>query len=162
MPGKVNPTQSEAMTMVCLQVLGNDAGVSMAATQGHFELNVFKPMIAHNVLHSCQLLTDACRSFTEHALIGLQANEDHIEALLYRSLMLVTALNPVIGYDKSAKIAYKAYQDNSSLKEACLALGYLSAEDFDQHLRPASMIAPNVAGKGKAKSKVKGKRAGKS
>lgn len=140
MPGKVNPTQSEALTMVCVQVFGNDAAIGIAGSQGNFELNVFKPLIAHNLLHSIRLLADACRSFNEHAVTGIQANEKNIKAMVDRSLMLVTALNPVIGYDKAAAIAKKAYKENTSLREACLALGYLSGEDFDKYVKAEKMI----------------------
>ena len=138
MPGKVNPTQSEAMTMVCVQVMGNDTALN-------FELNVFKPVIIHNLMHSINLLTDACSMFTQHAIIGLEANQTKISEHLERSLMLITALNPVIGYDKSAKIAKKALDDNMTLREACLALGYLSAEAFDRHVDPRKMLGSSHA-----------------
>lgn len=144
MPGKVNPTQSEAMTMVCAQVMGNDVAVTIGGASGNFELNVFKPMIIHNVLQSIRLLADACESFNEHCVVGIKPNEKRIKELLENSLMLVTALNPIIGYDKAAKIAKKAYQDNSSLKEAAVALGYLTAAEFDKRVRPEDMIKPNV------------------
>jgi fumarate hydratase class II len=144
MPGKVNPTQSEAMTMVCAQVMGNDVAVTIGGASGNFELNVFKPMIIHNVLQSIRLLSDASESFNEHCVIGITPNEKRINDLLENSLMLVTALNPVIGYDKAAKIAKKAYADNSSLKEAAVALGYLTAAEFDKKVRPEDMIKPNV------------------
>jgi fumarate hydratase class II len=140
MPGKVNPTQSEALTMVCVQVLGNDAAISIAGSQGNFELNVFKPLIAFNLLNSIRLLADACNSFNEHAVQGIQANEKNIKAMVDRSLMLVTALNPVIGYDKAAAIAKKAYKENTSLREACIALGYLSGEDFDKYVKAEKMV----------------------
>lgn len=140
MPGKVNPTQSEAMTMVCTQVFGNDATIGFAGSQGNFELNVFKPVMIYNLIQSIYLLSDTCRSFTEHCVIGIEANKSKIDYYLKNSLMLVTALNPVIGYDKAAKIAKKAYHDESSLKEACLALGYLSAEEFDKAVDPKKMI----------------------
>ncbi|QGP56009.1 Fumarate hydratase class II [Piscirickettsia salmonis] len=142
MPGKVNPTQCEAMTMVCVQVMGNDAAVGFAGSQGNFELNVFKPVMAHNVLHSIQLLADASRSFKEFCIEGLQANNERIDFFLKHSLMLVTALNQVIGYDKAAMIAKTAHKEGSSLKEACLKLGYLNADEFDQAVNPANMIAP--------------------
>jgi len=144
MPGKVNPTQSEAMTMVCAQVMGNDVAVTIGGASGNFELNVFKPMIIHNVLQSICLLSDASESFNDHCVIGIEPNEKRIKELLDNSLMLVTALNPVIGYDKAAQIAKKAYQDDSSLKEAAVALGYLTAEEFDKKVRPEDMIKPNV------------------
>ncbi len=140
MPGKVNPTQSEAMTMVCIQVFGNDATISFAGSQGNFELNVFKPVMIYNLIQSIYLLSDTCRSFTEHCAVGIQANKTKIDYYLENSLMLVTALNQVIGYDKAAKIAKKAYHDNTSLKEACLALGYLSESEFDQAMDPKKML----------------------
>jgi len=143
MPGKVNPTQSEAMTMVCIQVMSNDMAIGFAASQGNFELNVFKPVIIHNLMHSINLLTDACSMFTQHAILGLKANEAKIREHLANSLMLVTALNPVIGYDKAAKLAKKAFDENMTLREACLALGYLSAEAFDQHVDPSKMLGNN-------------------
>ncbi len=139
MPGKVNPTQSEALTMVAVQVLGNDTAIGIAGSQGNFELNVFKPVIIHNFLHSARLLADASRSFTEHCAIGIQANEDRIRSYVENSLMLVTALNPIIGYDQAAKIAKKAHQEKISLREAALELGSLSAEQFDTVVRPENM-----------------------
>lgn len=142
MPGKVNPTQCEAMTMVCLQVLGNDTAIAMAGTQGNFELNVFKPMIIFNLLNSIRLLADACGLFTEHLVVGLQPNRDRIQFFLDNSLMLVTALNPHIGYDNAAKVAKKAYAEGTTLREACLALGFLTGEDFDRLVRPEKMIHP--------------------
>jgi len=142
MPGKVNPTQCEAMTMVCVQVMGNDAGIGFAGSQGNFELNVFKPMMIHNLLHSLQILSDSCNSFREFAVEGMTVNQTQINHYLANSLMLVTALNPVIGYDKAAKIAHKAYHDGSNLKTACLALGFLTAEEFDQAVQPKDMIHP--------------------
>lgn len=140
MPGKVNPTQCEAMTMVCVQVMGNDAAVSFAGSQGNFELNVFKPVMIHNLLHSIHLLGDACRSFTAFAVRDMQADETRIKAYVADSLMLVTALSPVIGYDKAAQIAHKAHHEGSSLKTACLALGYLSEQEFDQAVQAERMI----------------------
>lgn len=140
MPGKVNPTQCEAMTMVCAQVLGNDTTISFAGTQGNFELNVFKPVMAYNYLQSAELLGDACVSFDEHCASGITPNKARIEELLEQSLMLVTALNKHIGYEKAAEIAKKAYKENSTLKAAALALGYVAAEDFDQWVDPAKMI----------------------
>lgn len=140
MPGKVNPTQCEAMTMVCVQVLGNDTTIGIAGTQGNFELNVFKPVIIHNFLHSVILLEHACSAFTEHLLEGLKANKEKIRTYVEKSLMLVTALSPKIGYDKAAEIAHKAYHENLTLKEACLKLGYLSESDFDALIRPETMI----------------------
>ena len=140
MPGKVNPTQAEAMTMVCAQVIGNHVTVTVAGMQGHLELNVFKPVIIYNVLQSIRLLADACRSFTTHCVIGMQADRDRIAALLERSLMLVTALAPQIGYDRAAAIAKKAHHEGLTLREAALALGYVSAEEFDRCVRPERMV----------------------
>lgn len=142
MPGKVNPTQCEALTMVCTQVLGNDATVSIADSQGNFELNVFKPVIIFNVLHSLNLLSDACRSFQEFCVEGIEPNFKVIDYYLQNSLMLVTALNQHIGYDKAAKIAKTAHIDHSSLQEAAVKLGYLTAEQFAEFVKPEEMIAP--------------------
>ncbi len=142
MPGKVNPTQSEALTMVCAQVMGNDVAVTIGGASGNFELNVFKPLIIHNVLGSIRLLADAMRSFNEHCAVGIEPNLPRIQHNLENSLMLVTALNPHIGYDKAAKIAKTAHQNGTTLKEAAVALGYLTAEQFDQWVRPEQMIAP--------------------
>jgi fumarate hydratase class II len=142
MPGKVNPTQSEALTMVCAQVMGNDVAVTIGGASGNFELNVFKPLIIHNVLGSIRLLTDAMRSFNEHCAVGIEPNLPRIQHNLENSLMLVTALNPHIGYDKAAKIAKTAHQNGTTLKEAAVSLGYLTAEQFDQWVRPEQMIAP--------------------
>ncbi len=144
MPGKVNPTQAEALTMVCCRVIGNDVTVGVAGSQGNFELNVYKPVIAHTVLESVRLLGDALRSFRIHCAAGIEPNAARIDDLLHRSLMLVTALNPHIGYDKAATAAKKAYKDGTSLKEAIVSLGYLSAEDFDRLVRPEAMIGPKV------------------
>ena len=140
MPGKVNPTQCESLTMVAVQVMGNNTAVQLAASQGNFELNVFKPLIAHNVLESIELLAGACRSFREHCIDGLQVNEARIERLLNQSLMLVTALTPAIGYDRACGIAKHAHKHGLSLKEAALVLGEISAEDFDQWVRPERMV----------------------
>ena len=142
MPGKVNPTQCEAMTMICGQVLGNDVAVGIGAASGNFELNVFKPLIIHNVLHSIRLLGDVCRNFREHCAEGITANTERIDHNLRESLMLVTALNPHIGYDNAAKIAKKAHKDGTSLKAAALALGLMTAEQFDAWVRPETMIGP--------------------
>ena len=142
MPGKVNPTQCEAMTMVCTQVMGNDVTISFAGASGNFELNVYRPVMAYNIIQSIRLLADACDSFRIHAVNGIEANEERIHSNLYNSLMLVTALNPHIGYDKAAEVAKKAYKDNSSLREAIIALGYLSGEDFDRLVEPEKMIKP--------------------
>ena len=143
MPGKVNPTQCEALTMVCAQVMGNDAAIGFAGSQGNFELNVFKPMMIHNLLHSIRLLGDSCNSFREFAIEGLSANREKIAHDVAQSLMLVTALNPVIGYDKAAAIAKKAFKDGSDLKTACLALGYLTAAEFDKAVNPVEMVNPH-------------------
>lgn len=142
MPGKVNPTQAEAMTMVAVQVMGNDCAVGFAASQGNFELNVFKPVIVFNVLHSLNLLADTCLSFQEFCVAGLKVNKEVIDKYLHNSLMLVTALNPYVGYDKAAAIAKKAYKDGSSLKEAALSLGILTAEEFDKYVKPEEMTEP--------------------
>src|SRR5262245_2711917 len=140
MPGKVNPTQCEAMTMVCCQVFGNDTAVGIAGSQGNFELNVFKPVIIHNVLRSTRLLADACRSFTDHCVVGIEPDRDRIARYVRDSLMLVTALNPHIGYDKAAKVAQKAHAEGTSLREACIALGFLSGDEFDRLVRPEAML----------------------
>ena len=142
MPGKVNPTQCEAMTMVCVQVMGNDTAITIAGSQGNFELNVFKPLIIHNFLHSTRLLADACRQFTDHLVVGLEADRERIAGFVRDSLMLVTALTPHIGYDKAAEVAHKAHHEKTSLREACLALGYLTGEEFDRLVRPEAMIRP--------------------
>ena len=143
MPGKVNPTQAEAMTMVCAQVIGNDTTVSIAASQGNFELNVFKPVIIFNVLHSLNLLADTCLSFQEFCVEDLQVNRAVIDYYLQNSLMLVTALNQHIGYDKASKIAKTAHQDNSSLQDAAIKLGFLTAEQFAEYVRAEDMIGPS-------------------
>ena len=142
MPGKVNPTQAEAMTMVCCQVFGHNAGVTFAGASGNFELNVYKPMLIHNVLLSTKLLADACDSFEEHCVRGIEPNREQIDLNLNRSLMLVTALNSHIGYDKAASVAKKAYKEGTTLREAIVALGYMSGEDFDAKVRPAAMTHP--------------------
>jgi fumarate hydratase class II len=142
MPGKVNPTQSEALTMVCCQVFGNDVAITMGGASGNFELNVFRPMIAHNFLQSVRLLADGMRSFNEHCAVGIEPCSERIEALLQQSLMLVTALNPHIGYDKAAQIARLAHQSGSTLRAAALASGHVSGEQFDAWVRPADMVYP--------------------
>ena len=142
MPGKVNPTQCEALTMVCAQVMGNNAAVSFAGSQGHFELNVFKPVIAYNVLQSVRLLADSAVSFTEKCVAGIEANEKRIQSLMEQSLMLVTALAPEIGYDNATKIAKTAHQNGTTLKEEAVRLGFVSAEDYDRIVRPEKMISP--------------------
>ncbi len=142
MPGKVNPTQCEAMTMVAVQVHGNHAAVAFAGSQGNFELNVFKPVIIYNFLHSVRLLTDTCTVFTRYCVDGLRANEARIREYVQNSLMLVTALSPVLGYDKCAKIAHEAFEKGLTLREACVKLGYLSGEEFDRHVVPERMTHP--------------------
>ncbi|MDX9857736.1 MAG: class II fumarate hydratase [candidate division Zixibacteria bacterium] len=142
MPGKVNPTQCEAMTMVAAQVIGNDVAVNMGGATGHFELNVFKPVMIYNLLQSIRLIADTCEMFDENCAVGIEANKTNIHKNLHGSLMLVTALNPHIGYDNAAKVAKKAYSDGSTLKEAAVALGLLTADEFDQKVRPENMIGP--------------------
>ena len=142
MPGKVNPTQSEAMTMVAVQVFGNDAAIGFAGSQGNFQLNVFKPVMIHNFLNSVRLLSDACRSFTDHCIVGLELDHARIRENVANSLMLVTALTPKIGYDKAAEIAHKAHHDHSSLRAAALKLGYLTEKEFDDLVRPEKMTHP--------------------
>jgi len=142
MPGKVNPTQCEAMTMLCSQVFGNDVALNIGGASGNFELNVFKPLIAHNFLQSVRLLTDGMHSFDEHCAQGIEADHARIGELMERSLMLVTALAPHIGYDKAAQIAKRAHHDGTTLKQAALALGHVSEEDFDRWVRPEAMVAP--------------------
>ncbi len=142
MPGKVNPTQCEAMTMLCTQVMGNDATVTMAGSQGNFELNVFKPVIIHNVLESMRLLADGCDSFREKCIEGLELNRERVESLMRESLMLVTALNPHIGYDNAAKVAKKAFKEGTTLREAVVALGLMSGEEFDAAVIPGEMVGP--------------------
>jgi fumarate hydratase class II len=142
MPGKVNPTQCEAMTMVCCQVFGNQAAITVAGSQGHFELNVFKPVLAYNMLQSIRLVADAARSFTDHCVVGIQANETRICELMQRSLMLVTALAPKIGYDNAAKVAKTAHENGTTLREEAIRLGYVSGEEFDRLVRPEKMIRP--------------------
>jgi len=142
MPGKVNPTQSEAMTMVCIQVIGNDCAITAADSQGNFELNVFKPLIIHNLLHSAMLLAHSCDSFRKYCVEGIEPNREQIAHYVRNSLMLVTALSPHIGYDNAAKVAKKAHADGTTLKEACIKLGLLSGDDFDRLVRPEKMLAP--------------------
>jgi len=142
MPGKVNPTQSEALTMVAAQVMGNHVAVTIGGSNGHFELNVFKPVIIHNVLQSIRLLADACVSFTDNCVVGIEPNRERITKLMQESLMLVTALNPHIGYDNAAKIAKKAHKEGTSLKAAGIALGLLTSEQFDAWVKPEEMIGP--------------------
>lgn len=143
MPGKVNPTQCEALTMVCAQIMGNHVAVTVAGSNGHFELNVFKPVIIYNVLQSIELLAGGCRSFTDRCLVGIEPNHERIKYLMENSLMLVTALNPHIGYDNAAKIAKKANKEGKSLREAGIELGLLTSEQYDQWVKPEDMIHPN-------------------
>jgi fumarate hydratase class II len=142
MPGKVNPTQCEALTMVCAQVMGNNTSVSFAGSQGHFELNVYKPVIGYNVLQSIRLLADSAVSFTDNCVVGIQANEENIAALMERSLMLVTALAPKIGYDNATKVAKTAHKNGTTLREEAVSGGYVTEEEFDAIVRPEDMIAP--------------------
>ncbi len=145
MPGKVNPTQSEALTMVCAQVMGNHVTVTVAGSNGHFELNVFKPVLIYNLLQSAKLIAEGSDSFRENCVEGIEANEARIAELMHQSLMLVTALNPHIGYDNAAKVAKKAYAENSTLREAAIALDLLTGEQFDQWVRPDNMLGPRAA-----------------
>lgn len=145
MPGKVNPTQCEAMTMVVAQVMGNDVTVGFAGSQGNFELNVFKPVMIFNLLQSTKLLADVARSFTDNCVVGIKANRERIDSLLYNSLMLVTALSPYIGYDKAAQVAHEAFEKGDSLKETAVRLGYVTAEEFDKYVIPQDMVKPGVA-----------------
>lgn len=144
MPGKVNPTQCEAMTMVCAQVMGNNTAVTVAGSQGHFELNVFKPVIIYNVLQSVRILADAARTFTEKCVVGIQAREDNIKALMERSLMLVTALNSTIGYDNATIVAKTAHKNGTTLREEAVKLGFVTEEQFDAIVRPEQMIGPKA------------------
>jgi fumarate hydratase class II len=143
MPGKVNPTQSEALTMVCCQVLGNDVAVNTGGAMGNFELNVFKPLIIYDFLWSVRLLSDASVSFNDNCAVGIEANSERIDELMHRSLMLVTALNPHIGYDNAAKIAKHAHKTGKTLKEAAIELKLVTAEQFDQWVRPEKMVGPS-------------------
>ena len=140
MPGKVNPTQCEAMTMVCAQVMGNDVTVSVGGSTGHYELNVFKPVMAYNLLQSARLIGDACVSFNDHCAVGIEPNHQVIKRHLDNSLMLVTALNTKIGYEKAAKIAKTAHENGTTLKEEAINLGYLTADEFDQWVKPEDMV----------------------
>ena len=142
MPGKVNPTQCEALTQVCAQVIGNDAAVGFAGSQGHFELNVYKPMISYNVIQSMQLLGDACSAFTDNLIIGLKADEARIEKLMRESLMLVTALAPKIGYDNATLVAKSAHKNGTTLKEEALKLGFVDEQSFDKIVKPENMVGP--------------------
>jgi len=146
MPGKVNPTQAEAMTMVCTQVIGNDMTITMAGASGNFELNVYRPVIAFNIIQSIRLLAEVSVSFADNCVDGIEANEERIHSNLHNSLMLVTALNPHIGYDKAAEVAKKAHKENTTLREAITALGYMSGEDFDTLVQPKDMIQPRGKG----------------
>ena len=147
MPGNINPTQCEAMTMVCTQVMGNDTTISFAGASGNFELNVFRPVIGYNILQSIRLLSDASESFLINTVNGIEPNEKRISENLFNSLMLVTALNPHIGYDKAAKVAKKAYSDNLSLRDAIQKLGYMTGDEFDKIVKPEKMISPRKAKK---------------
>ena len=142
MPGKVNPTQCEALTMVCTQIMGNNAAMGMAGSQGHFELNVYKPMMAYNMLQSIQLMSDSAHAFTDKCVVGIEANEDRIEELLQRSLMLVTALAPTIGYDNATKVAKTAHKNGTTLREEAVRLGFVTEKEFDKVVRPELMIKP--------------------
>jgi len=144
MPGKVNPTQCEAMTMVVARVFGNDVTVGFAGSQGNFELNVYKPVMIYSLLQSVRLLSDACRSFTDNCAVGIQANRERIDELMRNSLMLVTALSPYIGYDRAAHVAHEAYKNNRTLKETAVALGYITEEEFDAYVKPEEMVKPGV------------------
>jgi fumarate hydratase class II len=142
MPGKVNPTQSEALTMACAQVMGNDVAINIAGASGNFQLNVYKPLIIHAFLQSVRLLADGAESFRGHCVAGLEANPERMRSLLEQSLMLVTALTPHIGYDAAAKVAHHAHHHDTNLRDAALALGVVSAEDFDRWVRPEDMTGP--------------------
>ena len=140
MPGKVNPTQCEQVTMVAVQIIGNDTAIGMAATQGNFELNVFMPVIAYNFQQSVRILSESIRSFNKNCAVGIKANKEKMHDNLYNSLMLVTALNPYIGYENAAKTSQLAFRENISLKEACVRLGFLTAEEFDKVFHPEQMV----------------------
>lgn len=142
MPGKVNPTQSEAMTMVVAQVMGNDVTINMAGASGNFELNVFMPVIAYNLLQSIALLADACNSFNDNCAVGIQPVREKIDHFLHNSLMLVTALNRHVGYENAAKIAKTAYKENKTLKQVAVELGLMTGDEFDEWVRPEQMVAP--------------------
>lgn len=144
MPGKVNPTQCEALTMVCAQVMGNNVAITVGGSNGHFELNVFKPVIIYNFLQSVRLLADGCRSFTDNCVVGIEANKERITELMNNSLMLVTSLNPYIGYDNAAKIAKKAHKEGTTLKQAALELGLLTEEQFKEYIKPEDMVRPKA------------------
>jgi fumarate hydratase class II len=143
MPGKVNPTQCEAMTMVCAQVMGNQTTIAFSGSQGHFELNVFNPVMSYAMLQSIKLLGDAAVSFTDRCVVGIEANQDNIRELMERSLMLVTALNPHIGYDNATKIAKAAHKNGTTLKEEAVGLGLVDPDDFDKWVRPENMVGPS-------------------
>ena len=144
MPGKVNPTQAEALTMACTQVMGNDAAVGFAGSQGHFELNVYKPMIAYNVLQAMTLIGDAAASFTDNCVVGIEADEERIAKLMRESLMLVTALAPTIGYDNATKVAKTAHKNGTTLREEAVRLGFVDAETFDRVVQPKDMLGPKA------------------
>lgn len=140
MPGKVNPTQCEALTMVCARVMGNDVTISIAGASGNFELNVYKPVLIYSFLQSAHLLADSCASFNDHCIAGLKVDEQRIDELLHRSLMLVTALAPSIGYDLASKVALKAHRERTTLRDAAIALGALTGDEFDAAVQPAAMV----------------------
>jgi len=142
MPGKVNPTQSEAMTMLCAQVMGNDVAVNIGGALGNFELNVYKPLMIYNFLWSVRLLADGCVSFNDNCAVGIEPHRERIDQLLHTSLMLVTALNPHIGYDKAAQIAKTAHKEGKTLRETAIALGLVTGEDFDKWVKPEDMVGP--------------------
>ncbi|MFW6333137.1 MAG: lyase family protein, partial [Thermodesulfobacteriota bacterium] len=144
MPGKVNPTQCEAMTMVAARVMGNDVTVGFAGSQGNFELNVFKPVMLYSLIQSVRLLSDAAVSFTDNMVVGIRADRERIEALLHKSLMLVTALSPKIGYDKAAELAHEAHKSGRTLKETAVDLGYITADEFDAIVKPEEMVKPGL------------------
>jgi fumarate hydratase class II len=144
MPGKVNPTQVEALTMICAQVMGHDVAIGFAASQGHFELNVYKPLIALNVLDSVRLLADAMLSFARHCVAGIEVDKARVHGLLESSLMLVTALSPHIGYDRAAQIAKRAHEQRTTLREAAIASGHVTADQFDQWVDPGKMLGPGA------------------
>jgi fumarate hydratase, class II len=143
MPGKVNPTQCEAITMVAAQVMGNHVAVTVGGSNGHLQLNVYKPLIAANVLKSINLLSDSCKSFNDHCVIGIKPNESRLELYTKESLMLVTALNTKIGYDKAAQLAKKAFKEGKKLKETAIEMGLMSAQEFDEWVKPENMLSPN-------------------
>ena len=147
MPGKVNPTQCEALTMVVTRVIGNDVTIGFAGSQGNFELNVFKPVMIYSLLQSIKLLSDATVSFTDQLVVGIEANSERINELLHKSLMLVTALSPHIGYDKAAQVAHEGFEKGITLKQSAVGLGYVTEEEFDNIVKPEDMVRPGIPGK---------------